>query len=240
MATKEKQPKSRVWYSEMKYRDIKKMAIERGMPFPGVVNGDFYRLISFIDSDKAQKPDPSLVLKFDLWLEQLLKERGSDYLIKPSLRISYVSDEMREEKKEKPKEKKVREKKPPKERDERNLIKGTKKSYTFELANKGLSIERIKRRVLKRFPDASPKSIVIWYRKALDLTHKPKEKKEHKRNPKRNKKSPEELALQKARAKELREERRLARLEAQRRTEEAREREKKLKRKNGKKRKKKI
>lgn len=132
------------------------MAIERGMPFPEVVSSDFYSLVSFIDSERAQKPNPDLVLQFDLWLEGILKERGADYLVKPSLRLSYVSDEMREGSKEKPaKEKKVKEKKPTRERDSNNLLKGTKKSYTFELAKKGYSLDRIKRRVLKKFPEAS-------------------------------------------------------------------------------------
>lgn len=168
MATDKKQQKpARYWHSELKYRDIKKMAIERGMPFPEVVSSDFYSLVSFIDSERAQKPNPDLVLQFDLWLEGILKERGADYLVKPSLRLSYVSDEMREGSKEKPaKEKKVKEKKPPRERDSFNLIKGTKKSYCYELTEKGFDQERVVRRMKKKFPDANEKSIQLWYRAA--------------------------------------------------------------------------
>lgn len=115
------------------------MAIERGMPFPEVVSSDFYSLVSFIDSERAQKPNPDLVLQFDLWLEGILKERGADYLVKPSLRLSYVSDEMREGSKEKPaKEKKVKEKKPPRERDSNNLLKGTKNPILLNLQRKGI------------------------------------------------------------------------------------------------------
>ena len=58
-------------------------------------------------------------------------------------------------------------KKPKRERDTNGLYKGTKKSYTYELAQKGFSIERITRRVKKKFSDASDKSITIWYRNAL-------------------------------------------------------------------------
>jgi ATP-dependent exoDNAse (exonuclease V) beta subunit len=60
----------------------------------------------------------------------------------------------------KPKEKKKR------QRDERGLVAGTKKSYTFELTAKGYDLERVTRRVLKKFPDANAKSISLWYRKA--------------------------------------------------------------------------
>ena len=60
----------------------------------------------------------------------------------------------------KPKEKKKR------QRDERGLVAGTKKSYTFELTSKGYDLERVTRRVLKKFPDANAKSISLWYRKA--------------------------------------------------------------------------
>ena len=58
-------------------------------------------------------------------------------------------------------------KKPKKEKDDNGLWKGTKKSYVFELTYKGLSIDRITRRVQKRFPDAKDKSIQQWYRAAL-------------------------------------------------------------------------
>lgn len=238
MATDKKQQKpARYRHSELKYRDIKKMAIERGMPFPEVVSSDFYSLVSFIDSERAQKPNPDLVLQFDLWLEGILKERGADYLVKPSLRLSYVSDEMREGSKEKPaKEKKVKEKKPPRERDSNNLLKGTKKSYTFELAKKGYSLDRIKRRVLKKFPEASEKSIIIWYRQALGIKHTPKPKEERKPRVKKEK-TPEQIKASRLRARERKKERALLRKQANERTEAYRESLNKKKR-NGKRKKK--
>ena len=58
-------------------------------------------------------------------------------------------------------------KKPKKEKDDNGLWKGTKKSYVFELTYKGLPIDRIIRRVQKKFPDAKEKSIQQWYRAAL-------------------------------------------------------------------------
>ena len=46
------------------------------------------------------------------------------------------------------------------------LITGTKKSLTYELVKKGKSSERIIKKVIKKFPDAKEKSILIWVRKA--------------------------------------------------------------------------
>ena len=62
--------------------------------------------------------------------------------------------------------KKPREKKPPRERDEFNLIKGTKKSYVWSLVAKGNELERVTRRMKKKFPDANDKSITLWFRTA--------------------------------------------------------------------------
>lgn len=229
---KETNKQPRYWHSEMKYRDIKKLAIEMGMPFPDVVNGDFYSMVSFIDSGESQKRNPALVEEFDKWMEKILLDRGADYLVKPSLRLSYVSDEKREEVENTKKEKK--EKKPKKvvEKDSNNLIKGTKKSYTFELAKKGYDIERIKRRVLKKFPDASEKSIVIWYRAAMGLRNQPKVKKEKKvKKPKKViEKTPEELALLKQRARERKLARKERMVKANERTEEHRKQQRKSKR----------
>ena len=40
-------------------------------------------------------------------------------------------------------------------RDEFNLIKGTKKSYVWSLVAKGYDLERVTRRMKKKFPDAN-------------------------------------------------------------------------------------
>lgn len=216
---KKQKPTGRYWHSELKYRDIKRMAVERGMPFPDVVSSDFYGLVSFIDSEQSKKPDPSLVLQFDIWLEGILRERGANYLIKPSLRLSYISDEMREGASKKPiKEKPVKVEKKVREKDPNNLLKGTKKSLTFELAKKGFSLERVKRRVLKKFPDASEKSIIIWYRKANDIKYEKKEK--VKKEKVKKEKTAEQIALQKERAKQRRLERAKSRQKANERREE--------------------
>lgn len=222
----------RYWHSDMTYRDIKKLAISTGCPFPEIINGDFYRLVGYIDSNRAKKPNPELIPQFDDWLENILRERGCDYLVKPSLRLSYVSDEKRKELENKPKVVKEKVKKEPTERDENNLLKGTKKSYTFELAKKGFSFERVKRRVLKKFPDASEKSLKIWYKKAMGIKRELKEKVIKPKNvtPKKIK-TPEQIAEMKKARFLKNTERRERREKANQRTQEFRDKTKKKKKK---------
>lgn len=153
------------------YRDLKREAIIRGMPFPDIMGASITDLMRFIDNSE-EKPDLSLIDGFDDWadkqLEQLGYEKGKS-LRSPQLRLGFIGEKDEEGNiKSKKRIKGVEKpKKPKRERDTNGLYKGTKKSYTYELAQKGFSIERITRRVKKKFPDASDKSITIWYRNAL-------------------------------------------------------------------------
>lgn len=232
MAKKEKstdKPKKQDWYSTYTHKDAKKHAIELGMPFPDVVNADFWRLISYIETQHSlrnNKRNPELLVEFDDWMEKILLKRGREDLIHDSLRLSYVTEERIEEESKKPKE--VKPKAPKREMTQDGLVKGTKKSYTFELAKKGLSLSKVIRRVLKKFPDASEKSIKIWHRKAVPtekVEKKPKEKK-----PKViREKTAEEKALQKQRNKERRQARAKARRLANEKLEIKREQDRKKK-----------
>lgn len=161
------------YHANKTYKDLKREAIIRGMPFPDATGAGVGTLIRFIDSS-TNKPDISLIDKYDEWADQQLAlcgyEAGKD-LRHPSLRLGFIGQ--KDENGNVIKTKRVKgiqkPKKPKRERDENNLYKGTKKSYTFELAKKGFSLERVARRVKKKFPDASDKSIKIWYRNALSI-----------------------------------------------------------------------
>ena len=175
----------------------------RGMPFPDIISGDFYRLVSFLESnDVNKKPDKGLIEKFDNWMEKQLRDSGAENLIKPSLRLGYISKEDNEDIVKKPK-KEPKEKKPKAEKDENGFRKGTKKSYTVELAKKKYSLERVIKKVMKKFEDASEKSITIWYRKAIgkDAWDKQKPKKEKKERVQKVY-TQAELDIKKAKAKE--------------------------------------
>lgn len=154
----------------MTYRDIKRQAIILGMPFPDATANSIGSLLNYINSTDNQ-PDPSLVDKYDEWMDLQLSELGydkNDPLRSSRLRLGFLGEEREDGSRRskrikgvrKPKEKKKRQK------DERGLVVGTKKSYTFELASKGFDLDRVTRRVMKKFPDANPKSISLWYRKA--------------------------------------------------------------------------
>lgn len=155
--------------SNMTFKDLQRRAIVLGMPFPEVVRSDYFRLESFIRNSEV-KPDPSLIDQYDDWMDRQLEEAGyskDDPMRNYQFRLGYVSEDAITKQK---KFKRVRgipkPKKPKREKDESGLWKGTKKSYTFELTNRGFSLERIIRRVQKKFPEANEKSIKQWYRAA--------------------------------------------------------------------------
>ncbi len=156
-------------FSHMNYKDLQRRAIILGMPFPDVPQSDFFKLQSFI-ARSTNKPDTSLVDKYDDWMDKVLEDLGhpkDDPIRSYQLRLGYVSEDARTKQK---KTKKIhglpKQKKPKKEKDERGLWKGTKKSYVYELVSKGFELERVTRRVLKKFPEANEKSIKQWYRAA--------------------------------------------------------------------------
>ena len=155
----------------MTYRDLKRKAIVLGMPFPDACAAGVFDLIGYIERS-TNKPDKSLIDQYDDWMDKQLENIGyskDDPLRNSKLRLGFLGEEGengQRKSKRVPGIKKPREKKPPRERDEFNLIKGTKKSYVWELTEKGFDIDRIIRRMKKKFPEANEKSINLWYRMA--------------------------------------------------------------------------
>lgn len=158
-------------FANMTYKDCKRRAVALGMPFPDACAADWGQLQSWIMKSQ-NKPDLSLIDKYDDWMDMMLEQAGyakDDPMRSYQLRLGFIAEDKVEEGKKRTKRIKglPKPKKPKREKDERGLWKGTKKSYTYELTDKGLPLERITRRVLKKFPDANPKSIQQWYRAAL-------------------------------------------------------------------------
>lgn len=155
------------------YKDLQRKAIMYGMPFPDVPASGVFDLIRFINRSDNPEPNPELIKRYDEWVLKQLDLSGvpeKDPLRNSRLRLSFIEDKDENGnvlKKRSLTLRKNEAKKPPKERDEFNLVKGTKKSYTWELTKKGYDIERIIRRVLKKFPDANDKSIRLWNRACL-------------------------------------------------------------------------
>lgn len=155
--------------NNMTYRDCKRRAISLGMPFTEACIADWGKLMSFI-SRAEQKPDNSLIDQYDQWVDKILEQNGipkDDILRSYQLCLGFVSEDENRQKKPKRIKGLEKPKKPKREKDAKGLWKGTKKSYTYELVDKGFSFERIVRRVQKKFPEAKEKSIQQWYRAAL-------------------------------------------------------------------------
>lgn len=146
----------------MTYKDLKRKAIILGMPFPDACSAGVFDLLHYINVSEE---------KLD-WMDKQLENIGyskDDPLRNSRLRLGFLGEEGengQRRTKRVPGIKKPREKKPPRERDEFNLIKGTKKSYVFELTAKGFELDRVIRRMKKKFPEANEKSINLWYRMA--------------------------------------------------------------------------
>lgn len=161
-----------IFFTDLTYKDLKKLCISKGMPFEEVVSGDVPTLHNWLHHNINKEEDQSLINDYDDWIEAELINMGSEYLIAPSLRLGYVGDKSDNNIVKKPKEKKPKTPKVPKEKTAEGVVKGTKKAYTFELAIKGRTLDYITKRVLKRYPDASEKSIKIWFRAAISKNKK--------------------------------------------------------------------
>lgn len=155
--------------SKMTFKDMQRQAVMLGMPFPEVVQSDFFRLESFI-KNSPNVPDRTLIDQYDEWMDKILEERGyakEDPMRNYQFRLGFVSEDAVTKQKKFKKIKGIpKPPKPQKEKDELGLWKGTKKSYTFELTMRGYDLERVLRRVLKKFPEANEKSVKQWYRAA--------------------------------------------------------------------------
>jgi hypothetical protein len=148
--------------SDLTYKDLKIECIIRGMNFNEVVKSDFFYLANWLSQNISRGKNQNLLDQFDDWVESQIRDKD---LIHPSLRLGYIQRDEDDLPKPK-KEKIVKEKKPPREKDSRGLFKGTMKSYTYLLQEKGKTLEQVTLKVTRKFPNAKPKSIKIWFNKA--------------------------------------------------------------------------
>lgn len=156
------------------YRDLQRKAISLGMPFPDVPLAGVFGLIQYINRADTPEPNPALIDEYDKWVLKQFDLSGipkDDPLRNSRLRLGFIKEEDEEgnviKTRRVPGISKSKLKKAPRPRDEFNLLKGTKKSYTWELTKKGYDLERIIRRVIKKFPEANEKSIKLWHKACL-------------------------------------------------------------------------
>lgn len=166
---------------KLKYKDLQRECIVRGMSFEDLVEADIWRLQSYFKKHYYDAKDSDKLDEFDRWFEgeMTLEGKGTDnpehaWMHHPSLRLGFTQGEdeqgnsighlkPRKFKKVKKKAKRV------KLKELGGIIGGTKKAMTFALAIKGNSLSRVQKKVKKAFPEAQDKSIRIWYNKAIKL-----------------------------------------------------------------------
>lgn len=154
---------------KMTFRTLQKECIIRGMEFQKVVDNGYFGLSSFFAKHMNDKQDESLLVKYDNWLEERLKERDLDEtFFHSSLRMTYVAPESEDGKK--PVVMKAEGISKKKKKDGKKPKGITKKARTLELVSEGYEREETIEKILSEFPDAKVKSIKIWYNKAKKET----------------------------------------------------------------------
>lgn len=155
---------------DMTYKDLKRNVVVRGMPFDDVINGSFPSLQNWLWNNRTSEIIADLLDQYDDYMDEKLIAGGNEDLVHPQLRLGYIGERDDDGKVTKTKRvkgiKKIRKKK---EKTKDGIFTGTKKALTFELQQEGYTIEETKKEVLKQFPEASEKSIKIWYKKCARL-----------------------------------------------------------------------
>lgn len=165
---KVKKLKQKPIFTDLTLKGLKQEVISRGMEFDKVLSSSIPDLQNWLYNNFKLEKDRNLIVEYDEYIEQLLRDVGSEDMIYPSLRLSYVGDKAENfgTLEKKPKRIKPRGEKVIKEKTEDGIYSGTKKALTYECFNKGISIEETIEKVKEKFSDASEKSIKIWFRKA--------------------------------------------------------------------------
>ena len=150
---------------------VKKLCILKGLDFQSEVEWGVIKLSVWYENNMHLRSDKKLLAEFDLWIKkELMKKCPNEvpYLCHKDLNMGEDEEEFID--KVITKEKKVKKEKGPKrEKDEVGLIKGTKKSYVFELVRKGKSEDYIKKRLNKKFGEFNESSFRTWFLKAKKL-----------------------------------------------------------------------
>lgn len=176
--------------AEMKYKDLQGEVIQRDMPFDEVVEGTFPSLSTWLILHWDTPKNKDLLKGFDKWVDKQLKAKG----YKKSNPVRQYKKFDTEYNSQDPKllpPPKPKEIKPPKEKKKKSqqfgIFEGTKKDYTYKLADKVYTQffpkykdtrillkkfrEQLCIKVRKKFPEANDKSVTIWMKRAIDQVH---------------------------------------------------------------------
>ena len=170
-------PDADKFIGNLKYKDLKRECVIRGMGFDKVISGGIPQLTNWLRNHFIDTVMHDLLDAFDDYQESLVrgaveaKGENPDNVIHPALRLGYIAERNEEGVVTKRKRARtiIKKRKHKRERTEDGIFKGTKKALTFGLQQQGLTKELVITTVMEQFPDASPKSIGIWFNKSRKL-----------------------------------------------------------------------
>lgn len=177
----------------MRYPDLKAACIMKGMDPMEVVESDHGMLATYFLDNTDQRRDRSLLEDFDIWQDLKLAELG--YELDDPLRVYRQFSNLDEDENIAVKTRQLRranvpnKKREKKKRSKFGIFSGTKKEFTYILAddlinakgdkytNKELMkkyAKKLVRKVQVKFPEAVAKSVRIWMKRALEAIRPPK------------------------------------------------------------------
>lgn len=165
------------YIQSLNLKQLKRECVIRGLHFELVISESIPGLSNWFREHFGEKIDYNRLNEFDLWVESKLRAElgGSEENIEPyfhpALRLGYIAEQDKHGNVIKRKRARtlVKKKKKKRERTKDNIFSGTKKALTYELQKKGLTKIEVTQKVIETFPDASEKSISIWFNKAKKL-----------------------------------------------------------------------
>lgn len=170
-------PDADKFIGSLKYKGLKRECVIRGMEFDEVFGASIIQLSNWLRNHFIDTIHYELLDAFDDYQENLIrksmeaKNQDPNDVIHSSLRLGYIAE--RDDEGNVIKRKRVRtivkKKKKKRERTDQGIFAGTKKALTFKLQKEGLTKQEVIAKVLETFPEASEKSIGIWFNKAKKL-----------------------------------------------------------------------
>lgn len=153
---------------QMRYADLQRACITRGMDFDLMASSDIGKLQSWVINNWDNIENTQLLHDFDQWRADYLKGMGKTD--EPFVRLGYVGETDPETGDiEILKPKKVRESNTKREKDDgMGIYKGTKKALSYQCVKEGKTVEETITIVKAAFPEAIDKSIKIWMKKAKE------------------------------------------------------------------------
>jgi len=165
------------YIGNLKYKDLKRECVIRGMPFDDAIEADIPVLSAWLRNNFYEPQLHTLLDSYDDYVEDLItaavEYKGLDPgdIIHPSLRLGYIAE--RDAEGNVTKRKRVRtiikKKKKKRERTDDGIFQGTKKALTYMLQQEGKTKAEAIEIVLAQFTEASEKSIGIWFNKSKKL-----------------------------------------------------------------------